>query len=1220
MRRVLSLTISLFSLLLLSTAALAQNPLGRIVGTVVDQTGAVVSGATVTIVNEGTSRQQSLVSTGEGAFFFAQLQPGNYTIKLEAKGFKSRSYTEAKVDPGQDYSLSVVMEVGETSETVTVQAGADIVNTSSPEVSNTVAKRQIIDLPLNGRNPIELIRLQAGVPGILNRTNTAINGGRPSWTQVTQDGINIQDNFIRTNSLDFVPNRPTADTIGEFTITTTNQGADSAGGSSQVKLITPSGGNDLHGTLYEFNRNSALSANSWFNNASRPNTVARPFLNRNQFGGNVSGPIFKNKLFFFASYEGFRQSTATTQNNTIPVNGDFLNGVFKYVRPTDNTVQSINVLQLVGLTIDPKVKSLIIDQTPGANRVNNYDVGNSTSSRLLNTAGYRFNQQDLNNRNQYQGRLDYNLTDAHKLEGSFQWFKETDDRTDLDLINGRPKVFTESTVKFFVGAWRWSTAKFQNELRMGANLAPVAFNTDVDYGGGILSVPFITSRQVSFLPQGRDTRTRQFIDNASLTLGDHAMQFGGSLQQIRVRPYNFAGQYPTINFGFSAAAPANVQLNANLFPVDPASPTGQRIQPTDLANANALVSFLNGVITSVNQTFQVRNQTSGFVPGLPEVKNLSLNNYAFYFQDNWRLRSNLTIRYGVKWEYFSPVKEDDNLGLIPQLNGKGVRDALLDPNGTVNFVKGGIYGKDTNNFGPTAGFAWDPFKDGKTSIRGGYTMSFVNEEAMTVVRNAFLNNSGLTTSAALVNQYTRLSQGVPVPTVTFKVPRNYADQLALSPTSVASAVEPNLKQPYIHQFTFGVTRELGGWFKDFAVEARYVSTLGREIWRGIDLNQINAGVNKSFLDDFLIARNNGYLALASSGAFNPNYNAAITGSQQLNLLPNIGGTGATSALLNNTTVRALIQQGQPAGLADFYISNRIGGSNALFLPNPGIYASNLIVNGGTSDYHSFQFEARRRLRNGVFGQMNYTFSKALANSAGTSQARLEPFLDNARPELEKTRADFDVTHIINSNVLIELPFGKGKKFFGGANRAIDTIIGGWQLSTILRWQSGAPFSILSQRATFNRAGRAAGNPASSTLNREQIKDLFKVRKLPNGQVFYIDPAVIDTATGRAVGADNLGNTAAFTGQVFFNPINSQLGTLQRLQFDGPSQFGNDLSLFKRFSVTERIRLEIRGDLFNFMNTPVFFFGDQSVNSAQFGRITGVNVGARVVQISGRLNF
>ncbi len=1220
MRKGFSLICSLLALLLMSGAVMAQNPLGRIVGTVVDQTGAVVPGATVSIVNEGTGLQQTGTTTAEGAFIFAQLQPGNYTVKVEAKGFKTRSYTEAKVDPGQDYSLAVRMDIGETSETVTVQAGADIVNTSSPEVNNTVAKRQIIDLPLNGRNPIELIRLQAGVPGILNRVNTAINGGRPSWTQVTQDGINIQDNFIRTNSLDFVPNRPTADTIGEFTITTTNQGADSAGGSSQVKLITPSGTNELHGTVYEFNRNSALSANSWFNNASRPTPVARPFLNRNQFGGNVSGPIFKNKLFFFASYEGFRQSTATTQNNTIPVNNDFLQGVFRYVRPTDNTVQSINVLQLVGLGVDPRIKSLIIDQTPNSSKVNNFDVGNSTSSRLLNTAGYRFNQQDLNDRNQYQGRLDYNLSDAHKLEGSFQWFRETDDRTDLDAINARPKVFTESTVKFFVGAWRWNTAKFQNELRVGANLAPVAFNTDVDYGGAILGVPFITSRQVTFLPQGRDTRTRQFIDNASWIAGDHSMQFGGNLQQIRVRPYNFAGQFPSVSFGFSAAAPTNIQLNANLFPQDPGNPTGQRIQPTDLANANALVAFLNGVISQVSQTFQVRNQTSGFIPGLPEQKNLSLDNYAFYFQDNWRMRPNLTVRYGVKWEYFSPVKEDENLGLIPVLGNRSVRDVLLDPNGVVNFVNGGIYNKDLNNFAPTAGFAWDPFKDGKTSVRGGYTMAFVNEEAMTVVRNAFLNNSGLTSSAALVNQFTRLSQGIPVPTVTFKVPRTYADQLALSPTSVASAVEPNLKQPYIHQITFGISRELGGWLRDFAVEARYVSTMGRDIWRGIDLNQINAGVNQPFLEDFKRARNNGFLALSSSGAFNPNYNAAIAGSQQLTLLPNIGGAGATAALLNNTTVRGLIQQGQPAGLADFYLTSRVAGSNALFQPNPGIYASNLIINGGTSDYHSLQLEARRRLRNGVFGQVNYTFSKALANSAGTSQQRLEPFLDNARPELEKTRADFDVTHILNGNILYELPFGKGRKFLGGAGRALDLLVGGWQVSTILKWQSGAPISILSQRATFNRSGRAAGNPANSTLTKSQIKDLFKVQKLPNGQVFYISPGVIDTATGRAVGADNLNNTAAFSGQVFYNPLNEQLGSLQRLMFDGPSAFGNDLSIFKRFAVTERIRAELRGDLFNAMNTPVFFFGDQSVNSAQFGRITGLTVGPRVVQVSARLNF
>lgn len=1218
MRKLAAATISLCAMLLLSGTLLAQNPLGRIVGTVVDPTGAVVPGATVTVTNEGTGQQLTFSTSGEGSFIFAQLQPGNYNVRVEASGFKSRSYTQAKVDPGQDYSLAVVMEVGETSETVTIEAGADIVNTSSPEVNNTVAKRQIIELPLNGRNPIELIRLQAGVPGITNRTTTAINGGRPTWTQVTQDGINIQDNFIRTNSLDFVPNRPTADTIGEFTITTTNQGADSAGGSSQVKLITPSGTNQFHGTLYEFNRNSALAANSWFNNAARPREVARPFLNRNQFGGNASGPIFKNKLFFFGSYEGFRQSTATTQNNTIPVNDNFLNGEFRYIRPTDNSIQSVNVLQLVGLTVDPRIKSIILDQTPRAASVNNFDVGNSSTGRLLNTAGYRFNQQDLNNRDQFQGRLDYNMSSNHKFEGSFQWFKETDDRTDLDAINARPLVFTESTVKFMSGAWRWSTAKFQNELRMGANLAPVAFNSAADVGGAILGVPFLTSRQVTFLPQGRDTRTRQFIDNASLILGDHSMQFGGSLQQIRVRPYNFAGQFPSLAFGFSPTAPTSIQLNANLFPQDPNNPTGQRIQPTDLAGANSWVSFLNGVISSVTQTFQVRNQTSGFVPGIPNERNLSLNNLAFYFQDNWRLRSNLTVRYGMKWEYFSPMREDDNLGLLPVLNGD-VKSTLLAPNTTLDFLKGNPYNPDRNNFGPTFGIAWDPFKDGKTSVRGGYTMAFVNEETLTVVRNAIDTNAGLSTTSQLVNQFTRLAQGIPQPTATFRVPRTFADQLALSPTSAAATIDPNIRQPYIHQITFGISRELGGWFRDFAVEARYVSTLGRDLWRGLDFNQMTAGNSQAFLDDFRRARSNGFLAQTATGAFNPNFNASIAGSQQLTFLPNIGATGATAALLNNINVRNLIQQGQPAGLADFYVSNRIAGSAAAFLPNAGIYAANITTNGATTDYHSFQFEVRRRLRNGIFGQANYTFSKALANSAGTSQARFEPFLDNARPELERTRADFDVTHIINSNILYELPFGRGQKFFSGANRALDAIIGGWQLSAIVRWQSGSPISILSQRATFNRSGRSGGNPASSSLTKEQIKGLFGIRKLPNGQVFYIDPAVTDTATGRAVGADNLNNTPAFTGQVFFNPLNEQIGQLQRLQFDGPSVLGNDISIFKRFTVTERIRAEIRGDLFNFLNTPVFFFGDQSVNSALFGRATST-FAPRVVQVSARLTF
>jgi hypothetical protein len=1230
-----------------SGQAFAQNTLGRITGSVRDQAGAVIPNVTVKVTNEGTKQQiQTTQTSDEGAFIVPQLSPGSYSVKVELAGFKSVSITEVKVDPGQDYSLVVTMEVGQTSEVVTVAAGTDLVNTSNPEISSTVIRRQIVDLPLNGRNPIELIRLQAGVVGLPTRTNTTINGGRPTWTQLTQDGVNIQDNFIRTNSLDFVPNRPTSDTIGEFTITTNTQGADASGGASQVKLTTPAGTNEFHGTLYEFNRNSALGANTWFNNATvdrlTGRTVARPFLNRNQFGGNLGGPIWlrkkffgplgweesKEKLFFFFSYEGFRQRTQATQNNVIPAFNDLLSGNFRYVRPGDatNAVQMVNVLAgntatgRPALTLDPAVQRLLLGRFPSASLVNNFDVGNSSAARLLNTAGFRFLQSDANNRNQYVMRFDVQATDNHRFEFIHQRFKETDDRTDLDAINKRPKVFTESDTKLLVGAWRWiATPRLNNEFRFGANLAPVAFNSNETFLGVLYpSVLALTNREAQFQPQGRDTRTFNLTDNASYITGNHSIQFGGSMQRVRVRPYNFAGRFPSVTFGFSPSAPAALQLTQADFP-------GGLVSPADITSANALRTFLGGIISQVSQTFQVQDKTSGYVAGIPNQRNFTLDNWALYAQDNWRIKSNLTLRYGLKWEYFSPLKEDNNLQLLPVLNGKAPKDALLDPNGTVNFVNGGFYKKDLNNFAPTFGIAWDPFKDGRTSVRAGYTMAFINEETIRVAQNASDGNAGLQSTANLINLFTTVNTGVPavVPTA-FKVPRTYLDQLALAPTNVAFGIDPNLKQPYVHQISFSLEREIG---KEFAVEARYVATLGRDVWRGQDFNQVNAGINQAFLADFLRARSNGFIALntpastpgcttATCGVFNPAFNSSLPGSQQLSVIPGFG-----AALLANANVRSLIQTGQVAGLADLYITNRITGSNAAFLPNPNIYASNLVVNGATTDYHALQLETRRRFKNGVFGQVNYTFSKVLANSSGTAQARFEPFLDNARPELEKTRADFDVTHVINGSLIYELPVGKGRRFWGGAGSIADRVVGGWQVSSIVHYQSGAPISLLSARGTFNRAGRSGGNPAVSTLTKDQIKDLFGIQKLADGRVFYVDPKVTDpTNNNRAVGVDNVGNTAAFSGQVFFHPSAGQLGSLQRLQFDGPSQASWDFGVIKRIRIKESSNAEFRADFFNFLNHPLFFVGDQNIDSPTFGRITGLNFGPRVVQLALKVNF
>ena len=1127
----------------------AQASFGRLAGTVFDNSGFALPNAVVTLTNELTGHVQTTVATDTGAFVFPQIQPGPYTVIISRTGFKTAEFRQVEINVGAERSITARLDIGQMAETVTVAAISPLVQTTTPEVTRTVEQRQIVDLPLNARNPIELIRLQAGVPGITNRTPTAINGGRPTWTQITQDGINIQDNFIRTNALNFVPNRPTSDTVGEFTITTSVQGVDAAGGATVVRLITPAGTNRFKGNVFGFHHNNRRAANSFFNKRAG---LPKPTLKRTQLGATLGGPLRRSRLFFYTYYEGFRQRRQVTQNNIIPAHDDLLQGTFRYVA-TDGQIRATNVIQVTGVAVDAAVRRDVLRSVPDASNVNNFDVGNSSASRLLNTAGYQFLQRAHNDRNQWGLRLDYAATLAHRFELNYAWFRETDDRPDLDTIHERPLVFTDSTVHRYVGAWRWSRSTFTNEVRGGGNVAPGAFESAEDFGAAMFTVPssVMTNRVATFQPQGRDTRTFQYSDTASLLFRNHELQFGGHLQQIRTNPYDFAGRFPTVNFGFSAAAPANVQLSAAQFPGG--------ISAADLASANTLLSFLSGTIGSVSQTFQVRSGASGFMAGIANNANYNLNHATLFLQDNWRWKPTVTFRAGLKWEYFSPLGEDDNLAMLPVLDGRPVKDVLLDPNGSVTFVGRGFYNKDLNNFGPTLGFAWDPFKNGRTAVRGGYSLTFVNEETITVGQNAASANAGLQTTATLANQYRFLAGGVPVvATPEFKRVRTNADQMAVSLTSVAFAIDPNIRQPHVHQVSVGMSRELP-W--RFAGEARYVGTFGRGLWRGIDLNQIDP--RGAFQEDFLRARNNGFLALASSGVFNPVFNAAIDGSQPLTVIPTFG-----DGSLANATVRNLIQTGQVAALADFYATNAgaavAAQARQAFFPNPGIYAADLIHNGGFTDYHAVQFELRRELRSGLFGQLNYTRAHTRSNSAGTSQQRFEPFLDNARPELDVGRAQFHVTHVINANMIAELPFGREKRWLNGGG-IWDYLIGGWQASAIVHWQSGAPISLLARRGTFNRTGRSGNQTARTALGRSALRDLLGVREA-DGNIYWIDPKVIDPSSGRAVGPDNLTN-AGFAGQVFFNPMAGEVGDLELLTLEGPQQFLVDVSFVKRVRVT-----------------------------------------------------
>ena len=1226
-------------LAMFAVVAVAQNPLGRIAGVIQDPSGAVVPNASVVVTNEATNTMYAAKGSAEGAFLVPSLPAGSYTVQISSTGFNTATYKNVKVDAGKEYSLTAKLEVKSATESVEVTAGQELVNTTTAEVANTVTTQQIQNLPLNGRDIVGLISTQAGV-GTSGRTSTTINGTRPSWSQVTLDGINIQDLYIRTNALDYIPNRPTTDTVAEFTINGSTQGANAALGATGVRMVTPSGTNVFHGKVYEFNRNAAVAANSWFNNYSG---VKKPPYNRNEFGGTLGGPIVKNKLFFYAYYAGLRTRTKSSLNQIVPAYDDYLTGTFRYVPssgPLAGTVQTVNVMNLTGLsprtqpvlTIDP-VAANFLKGTPSASTVNNFVVGNSTSSRLLNTAGRMIYQSANNDRDNFGFKTDYEVSQKHHLDFTYSRMHEVTQRPDYDPIDVIPVTYNDSTPQLFSGGWRWTVSNtFINTVRIGANLAPAPFlftkqtnspflmATSSVYNTATLYGPGTTPSFITFQPQGRKPAIHQYMDDATFVKGSHSLTFGGSHQTQNIYTYDAANTVETASTGFDFA-PATYALTTGNFPTP--------ISSTDLSNANALRAYLAGYLNYVTQTFNVTSKTSGYVPGAQQQRNLTLKDTMFYAQDAWRVRSNVTMTLGVRWEYVSPYKENNGLMLGPVMGVNPVA-SLFSANNTVDFLKN-AYKKDWNNFAPAVGVAYDPFGNGKTVIRGGYSLTYVNDDVFRFAGNAadqntFLSASPLRYYGASTPAGTMLASGN-IPALdpgTFSLPKTYSDQLNVTQTAAAWALDPNIHTPMVHELSFGIERELP---KNMAVSARYVGTFGRDLLRGLDLNQINAGTNQAFLADFARARNNGYLAQAANGTFSPLYNPAIPGSQPLTYIPNVldPATLATNPNgWNNSTVRTYLQQNAAADFANYYVSRRFSGYSgapAMFLPNPGIYAIDYGTNQGFNSYHAMQLEAKRRFANGLQWQANYTWSKNLSNSpyGETVQSRFDPLLDNARPELAKARASFDLRHAFKTNVIYDLPFGKGKMLGSDVNAVVEKVIGGWQVSAIYGWQSGNPFSILDSRGTFNRSARTTTMSPVSTLTQSQIIQHLGIVKNANG-VFYIDPALLDPSTLRGAGTDSLNNGATFAGQVFFNPSAGQIGNLGYLAFDAPSYQNLDLGVAKSTKIGERFNTTFRADFFNAPNHPTFYFGDRDVNSTGFGKVTTTNTTARQVQFGLTLTF
>jgi hypothetical protein len=480
------------------------------------------------------------------------------------------------------------------------------------------------------------------------------------------------------------------------------------------------------------------------------------------------------------------------------------------------------------------------------------------------------------------------------------------------------------------------------------------------------------------------------------------------------------------------------------------------------------------------------------------------------------------------------------------------------------------------------------------------------------------------------------------------------------------AVDPKLQTPRVDQYSVGLQREIPG---DMVVEVRYVGSRSDNIARGVDLGQADLTTN-GFMNDFLRAQNNyrvndternrlinvcvagGGTTAACTTTVNTSlplsagYNPALAGSVPLTVIPlintlsgtngGIGGAGTGQPAIN-ATVLTHITNGTPADLVNFYITNTANLNNqpcqtippssacnpaavprVRFLPNPSTGVIDLFLNDARYRYDSLQVEVRKRFSQGLYFQANYTYAKNLTDAIGTSQALFEPYLDNARKELDWQRADFDQTHTFNFNGIYELPFGKGKRW-ANYNGWADMIVGGWEISGLGQWTSGAPISFVDTRGTFNRTGRSARQTPRSSLTNDQIQALTGIFEA-NGRIYWIDPSILNSQ-GQASGGYNIYGTGSFANQVFFNANPGEAGQIGRTLIDGPNYFNLNMAVLKNIRFTESMRLQLRFEAFNVLNNVNFVQNTQlaNINSATFGQITSA-FGPREIQWAARFEF
>ncbi|MFH1574606.1 MAG: TonB-dependent receptor, partial [Acidobacteriota bacterium] len=770
-------TLILLSIFLIGLAPclMAQKGASRLEGTVKDSTGGVVPGASVIATNVDTGVAREVFSSESGNYIFPTLPPGTYNVAVELTGFKRAVAENVKLDVAATVVQNLVLEVGELSETVTVTAaGAAPIQTTTSDIADTVQGQTIISLPLNGRNPLELVQLNAGIPGNRgmserssgadpagnddNQAGLGANGARAVNNAVYLDGVDItnSEDGTRDGYASAADLTQSVDAIGEFRVISANPTAEFGKNSGmQIEIVTRSGTNELHGSLYQFHRNTILNANDFFNNHTG---VDRPKLIRNQFGGTVGGPVIlpwlyngRNKTFFFFNYEGFRERRGAITDNVV-MTETARNGIFRYytggpnatslVDPASGAVKSqyagsVTALDVPQLDVTRwdgigKDKSGIVDRYISLTPKPNY-FGNPEAPRDgLNFASYRFNAPDPDNRNNWVVKFDHVIGARHTASVRYNQGKLTT-LADREPFPGLPtRTRDEYQRGVSINVISNLTPTVTNEFRFGFTRNRREFTSLLNAGDIVADCDTAfectgtTNPDLTGEPSITARMTYQVTNNISWAKKNHLFKGGVTVRTFPLNRLEFANQ---LNIDFNSE-PRN-QQNAT---VNLAQLLGTTNIPVNANDRIPLANFFNFYLGRVGGTFADFNATdidTWGTFGSGRVRGFRSSEWGFFFQDDWRVNDRLTLNLGVRYELFG-VPYEVNSFFTTTINRK-----LLDPQIDVLYVappvefgvigpKTGqkIYPMDYNNFAPTVGFSYDPFGKGKTAIRAAYRVSY----------------------------------------------------------------------------------------------------------------------------------------------------------------------------------------------------------------------------------------------------------------------------------------------------------------------------------------------------------------------------------------------------------------------------------------------------------------------------------------------------------------